>query len=517
MAQYITRYLRLNNAANFKETFNTDTDNNLYVFVGKTYDWETGSAPTLQDSDKDTVHDIWKDIGYATRIVENDIEHVIPRYDWVSGQTYNYFVHDKATLYANTIPFYVRTSTDNVYKCIANNGQSTVEPIGISTEEFTTSDGYTWKFMYGYNSALKAKFETIDYIPVTIETNPVISQYDVQETAVVGDIKQIQISESGNNYITDTGNISAISTDRYYITLDGSASDSTSAYLNYSIFLSGGIGAGQIRKITEYNGTTRTLRLENPFTITPTLLSTYIISPTVEIKGNGTDAIARSVVDTNGTDIDSIIMISKGSEYTQATATVVGNTGENAILNPIISPSGGHGSNAIHELNGINIMIDKSIAFDEGNAGKTVDNDFRFYGLVKNPLLSSNGAIAQGDVYGQTINFSLVNVTNDGKFTKDEQIYFVNSDDITSNVVQFANTNASNTAGILSTTNANNGLFIVGASVKGSSSGTEAVISKIENGEFKLSRGDVLFIDNFDVGVDRNALQRENFKVTLKF
>ena len=162
-------------------------------------------------------------------------------------------------------------------------------------------------------------------------------------------------------------------------------------------------------------------------------------------------------------------------------------------------------------------MIDKSVAFDEGNAGKTVDNDFRFYGLVKNPLLSSNGALAQGDVYGQTTNITLVNVTNDGRFTKDEQIYFVNSSDITSNVVQFANTNASNTAGVLSTTNANNGLFTVGASIKGSSSGTEAVISKIENGEFKLSRGDVLFIDNFDAGVDRDSLQRENFKVTLKF
>ena len=517
MAQYITRYLRLNNAANFKETFDTDTDNNLYVFVGKTYDWETGSAPTLQDSDKDTVHDIWKDVVHAARVVENDIEHVVPRYDWSSGQIYNHFVHDNATLYSNTTPFYVRTSVDNVYKCIANNGQSTVEPTGTSTEEFTTSDGYTWKFMYGYNSALKTKFETIDYIPVTIETNPIIPQYDVQETAVVGDIKQIQILESGNNYITDTGNISAISTDNYYITLDGSASNSTNAYRNYSIFISSGTGAGQIRKITEYNGTTKTVRLESPFTVTPTLSSIYIVSPTVEIKGNGADAIARSVVDTNGTDIDSIVMISKGSEYTQATATIVGETGENATLNPIISPPGGHGSNAIHELNGINIMIDKSIAFDEGNAGKTVDNDFRFYGLVKNPLLSSNGALAQGDVYGQTTNLTLVNVTNDGKFTKDEQIYFVNSSDITSNVVQFANTNASNTAGVLSTTNANNGLFTVGASIKGSSSGTEAVISKIENGEFKLSRGDVLFIDNFDAGVDRDALQRENFKVTLKF
>ena len=463
MAQYITRYLRLNNAANFKETFDTDTDNNLYVFVGKTYDWETGSAPALQDSDKDTVHDIWKDVVHAVRVVENDIEHVVPRYDWTSGQIYNHFVHDNATLYSNTTPFYVRTSVDNVYKCIANNGQSTVEPTGTSTEEFTTSDGYTWKFMYGYNSALKTKFETIDYIPVKLETNSIIPQYDVQQTAVIGDIKQIQVLENGNNYITDTGNISAISTDKYYITLDGSASGTTNAYLNYSIFISNGTGAGQIRKITEYNGATKTLRLESPFTVTPTLLSTYIVSPTVEIKGNGIDAIARSVVDTNGTNIDSIVMISKGSEYTQASATIVGNTGENATLNPIISPPGGHGSNAIHELNGINIMIDKSVAFDEGNAGKTVDNDFRFYGLVKNPLLSSNGALAQGDVYGQTTNLTLVNVTNDGKFTKDEQIYFVNSSDITSNVVQFANTNASNTAGVLSTTNANNGLFTVGS------------------------------------------------------
>jgi hypothetical protein len=515
MSKYLTRYMRLNNAENFKYNFDSNSDDNLFIFVGKTYGWDNGTAPALMDTDKDAIHDIWKDIVHLRRIVNNDIHHVIDRYDWMSGAMYNHFVHDDETLYANTTSFYVKAS-DNVYKCIANNGASTIQPTGTLSDSFSTADGYIWKFMYNIDSNLQTKFMTNNYLPVQIETNPMLPQYDIQQNAIFGDIQKIQIVEQGTGYVTDAGNISVVSADGYYITLDGSASNISSTYNDYSIFISSGVGAGQIKKITQYNGNTKTIKLESPFSVTPTATSMYIVSPSVVIKGNGINALARTVVDTNGTNIDTIIMVSAGTNYTIATATVIGSTGSGAILNPIISPPNGHGYNAIHELNGINIMIDKNIEF----GGKAVDNDFRFYGIVKNPILTSNNSLAiddlaEGDIYSQTEKLTVVNV--DGEFTKDEQIYFINSSDITANVVQFANTNGANTAGVVSITNANNGAFVIGANIKGSSSGTTGVITNIEKGELKISKGTVLFIENFDTEVTRDPSQRENFKITLKF
>jgi hypothetical protein len=69
----------------------------------------------------------------------------------------------------------------------------------------------------------------------------------------------------------------------------------------------------------------------------------------------------------------------------------------------------------------------------------------------------------------------------------------------------------------VSITNANNGAFVIGANIKGSSSGTTGVITNIEKGELKISKGTVLFIENFDTEVTRDPSQRENFKITLKF
>ena len=92
----------------------------------------------------------------------------IPRHNWTTGTVYDYYRGDYGSqwsstvtdivktvnaginLWASTTLFYVLSSTNNVYKCMSNNGgvASTVEPSGTSNAEYSTGDGYWWKYMY---------------------------------------------------------------------------------------------------------------------------------------------------------------------------------------------------------------------------------------------------------------------------------------------------------------------------------------------------------------------------------
>lgn len=94
--------------------------------------------------------------------------------------------------------FYVLTDIFNVYKCIDNNGgvASTTKPTGTSTGTFTTADGYIWKFMYNIPAALRNKFLTTAYMPVTRSLK---NQY-----YSAGEIISVNIVDGGTGYTSPT-------------------------------------------------------------------------------------------------------------------------------------------------------------------------------------------------------------------------------------------------------------------------------------------------------------------------
>ena len=103
---------------------------------------------------------------------------------------------------------------------------------------------------------------------------------------------------------------------------------------------------------------------------------------TVTILGDGTGATATATV--TGGQVTHIEMTNPGRGYTWTEVQITGNAGSSgAVARAIMTPLGGHGSNAIDELNANAIVFYTSISRDK-NQGLEINNDYRKVGLVRN-------------------------------------------------------------------------------------------------------------------------------------
>lgn len=101
---------------------------------------------------------------------------------------------------------------------------------------------------------------------------------------------------------------------------------------------------------------------------------------TVTVLGDGTGCTATARV--SGGRVVGIDIVDPGYGYTW-TDIVIGGNGTGAVVRAIMSPLGGHGYNAIDELNANSIMFYSSISRDI-NQDIIVNNDYRKAGLLKN-------------------------------------------------------------------------------------------------------------------------------------
>ena len=101
---------------------------------------------------------------------------------------------------------------------------------------------------------------------------------------------------------------------------------------------------------------------------------------TVTVLGDGQGCQATANV--IGGKIVSVDIVNPGYGYTW-TDIVIGGNGTGAVVRAIMSPIGGHGSNAIDELNANSIMFYSSFSRDV-NHGLVVTNDYRKAGLLRN-------------------------------------------------------------------------------------------------------------------------------------
>ena len=107
--------------------------------------------------------------------------------------------------------------------------------------------------------------------------------------------------------------------------------------------------------------------------------------PIVEISGDGVGAEAEAILDVFGS-ISKIKINNPGYGYTVASATVIGFATEDAILDVILPPKDGHGSDAISELYAKTIMF-RTALFKDRIFKQPIDNSFRQVCLVKNPKI----------------------------------------------------------------------------------------------------------------------------------
>lgn len=107
----------------------------------------------------------------------------------------------------------------------------------------------------------------------------------------------------------------------------------------------------------------------------------YASGTTITVAGDGTGCEAVPII-TNGT-LTSVSVTNPGSGYTYATATVNG-VGSGALLRTILSPSGGHGKDAVAELYANTLMLNNRIGLEKAQ-GFELDNDYRQIAIIKKP------------------------------------------------------------------------------------------------------------------------------------
>lgn len=511
MPALVTRRFKIYNAEQFKEAFTEASPDHLYLFIGRVQEWpNSDTAPAPLESVTSIDYDPWRDMLGVRKITSNDMSFSIERVDWVSGNVYDEYTNLEDLGYDQGKRPYVLTSSNNVYKCIFNNrgAVSTVEPTGTSTSIIDTADGYKWKFMYTISAAEALKFLTPFYMPIKrITSDDSSAQYDVQQAAVNGAINVIDITTNGSGYIQRSNTIAGV-TNSSVITLDTGASSVDNFYTGDTVFISSGLGASQLRTITNYVGETRVLTVNTAFTITPNTSSTYHISPLISINGDGTGATAYANV-TSG-QIKKINMVSVGTGYSKANVSVTGSQGSGAVAVPYISPPGGHGADPVDELSAHNLTLSVRLTGTEGN-NLPSNNDFRVIGLLKNPLLSSNLAFATDTAYDQTTRLSVINMT--GILERDE-IITGDVSGATARVVYFANNTSTNTTGDVKVV-AVNGSF-QNEKITGNTSGYFGNVTSVTSGELEPYVGDVLYLENRVVSV-RTFDQIEDIKITLQY
>jgi len=222
MAAIVTNKFRLNNAEQFYESF-SEASTSFYLFVGRPQPWTsttpfgggTDSAPPTPLDNVDDEYMYFRDMQAAKRIAAADIQYAIPRHNWTSGTIYDYYrgdygaqwsstasdivktVNNGTNLWASTTLFYVLSSTNNVYKCMSNNGgvASTVEPSGTSNAEYSTGDGYVWKYMYSLTTTQITDFLTADFMPVA--TNATVA---AAAALINGAVTQYKVMRGGSGY-----------------------------------------------------------------------------------------------------------------------------------------------------------------------------------------------------------------------------------------------------------------------------------------------------------------------------
>jgi hypothetical protein len=546
MAAIITQKWRQYIAGLFREDIqDLDVSKNLYLFIGKTLPWPiSDELPPLPLDTVDKQRRIWDDILALKKVKESNAYFVIPRRDWdASGETVYTPHNDKDPLLLRrptdddiiegqtaVVPyvaggFYVITDEYHVFKCLSNAGgaKSTVKPSKPLSAPFiyNGADGYSWKYMFTVQAFEIEQFLTDAWIPVkTLESDDGSEQWQVQQHAQAnpGSIFSSLVLNGGTNFLnvqdSDPENPDpqlAVSGSSDTIVLSAAASGVNNIYNGATVWIVAGTGVGQQRVISGYIGASKTATVSSSWDTIPDNSSQYQILPTVQISGDGTDALAKPVV--VGGVITRVDMIDVGSNYNFAVAGVLGAGGSGAQIQPQIGPGVGHGADPVAELGASFVMLRVELQYEEGDGDFPVVNDYRILGLLRNVEDSSDN-IATADTLRGVSKLELSAVT--GTFLSDEVITGGVSGG-QSNVVQYEDLGSA-TGSITFVQDPSVSLIplAVGETITGAISGATALITNILDPEVKKYSGELVAVEHRRP-ITRAADQKETIKYILQF
>jgi len=355
----------------------------IYVFIGRSQTWnsERYSGLGFNDIDQipsptdsfDELSEIYDDMIAMKRITRGDVNQVIRKRTWKVNTLYDMYKHNYSVAYpsatgANKLydsQFYVMNSNFDVYKCIYNgetpsnpNGViSTVEPTGQNTSIFTTADTYRWKYLYTLGINDFVKFVSSDFMPVKTNTT-------VQTAAVDGTIDQALVRNVGSGITANT----------YFCPVIG---DGSNAVITFTV-----------------SSTAPTSGEVDPSTVAMSVIGTGYTYGTIDLAECYTTLSAAQARSTTPIDLSS------GS----------------AVIDAIISPPDGHGSNIVREMGAYRVMINKAVEFLDGGGDVPVNMEFRRFGLISDPktpggqdLVSSTAAVCKAMKFptATNVNYSI--------------------------------------------------------------------------------------------------------------
>ena len=372
MAAIITNKFRINNALQFYESFSEATATTYYLFIGRAHAWAsdadvqgntitegTDASPPTPNDDISSEFYNWDDMLGAKIIASTDVSYCIPRRNWTTGTTYDHYEHNISS--SNT----------------ANSGAT-----NLFDSTFVVMNS-----AYAVYKCIENDSNTASTVEPTSTSNSIVT---------TGDGYKWKYMYS----LTSAETLNFMSTDFIHVSTDSTV---TAAAVDGALDTIEVVAGG-----SSYN------------------TSSGSTISAIPIRGDGSSGVCSVTISSGA--IASAAVTTAGTGYTYAyitnadiiTGTNAGGAGSGANLNVFIPPKGGHGKNAITELGGFYVMINKSLTGAEGTSDIGVANDFRRIGLIRDPYNYGTTTVASATTRRQI--HAAVFSSVSGTFTADEEI-----------------------------------------------------------------------------------------------
>jgi hypothetical protein len=411
------------------KTFDYRSNDNYFIFIARNQPWPEADSPEFAEDTQNYSNDTWSRTTAIKRLDESNIYPVVPRFDWKANTVFDQWSpYEDLFIEGEEKQFYVLVDDQKVYKCIYNNknAPSTSKPVHTSAQIIQTEDGYYWKFLYELTEEMK-EFLTAEYMPVKQATNRLnteeINQFIVQQQSVPGEVPFVELLQAGTyNFPSSrpTQRIFPVTNDRLStrirLSLQTTTTDNIGETFNpvgHVLYLSDGRGPeiGTKKRIIAYNASKNEVQLEEPLgveTYIPEGIlkgTSYKILPDLVIDGDGEGCeiignITNSIIDGSTTvrRLSSVSVINGGKDYSLATVRIRTSAIDTSVaptFSVLLGPNGGHGSNALNELGCRRALIKTSSNTDRLFGDDWfATNEFRQFGIVKNPILGGTNNVA---------------------------------------------------------------------------------------------------------------------------
>ena len=182
-------------------------------------------------------------------------------------------------------------------------------------------------------------------------------------------------------------------------------------------------------------------------------------------------------------------------------------------MKAIISPKGGHSSEAVTELGGFYVMNNVRLEYNDGSGDFPVSNDYRRIGLVRDPYNFGTTTVATDttrtatksvvfQVSGLSGTFSVDEVLTGGTSSASARVIDWNATTRTLRYYQDINTGFT--------------AFQASETVTGGTSSASGTVSSLANPEVQPDSGDIMYLEHRRP-INRASDQIEDIKLVIEF